>query len=167
MILRFLQYYYITGKLGALTQAKEWHYENNTLYFWQEGGGTPTGVEYKARNWGFDLRGKSNTSIIGLHFVGCDPVNADLNSPNTVVDGIRAKYINHTFLLTGGGDLYTNARRTGLMIIGENSVLKNSEIQYSGSQGVWLGEKCRMENNLILDINYEGNYASGVNFWNA
>ena len=163
---RFEQYYYLTGKLGALTTAGEWHYENNTLYFWQPGGGVPTDVEYKVRNWGFDVRGKRDTKIIGLHFFACDPILSDVNSTATIVDGIRAKYINHTFLLTGGGDLYTNARRTGLMIIGENSVLKNSQIQYSASQAVWLGEKCRMENNLILDINYEGNYAAGVNFWN-
>ena len=164
--MRYHQYYYLTGKLAALTQAKEWFYESNTLYFWQEGGGSPTGVEYKARNWGFDLRGKSNITINGLQFIGCDPVNADINSSNTIVDGIKAKYINHAFLLTGGGDLYTNARQTGLMIIGPNSILRNSEIQHAASQAVWLGSNCRMENNLVIDINYEGNYAAGVNFWN-
>ena len=164
--LRFHQYYYLTGKLGALDQAKEWHYESGVLYFWQTGGGSPTGVEYKARNWGFDVRGKTSVTIKGLTFIGCDPIQADVNSNNTTVDGIRATYTNHAFLLTGGGDLYTNARRTGLQIIGASSVLKNSEIKYSASQMVWLGQNCRMENNLIEYGNYEGNYGAGVNFWN-
>lgn len=173
---RFEQYYYLTGRLGGLDIANEWHYDSpntsddgtssNTLYFWQPGNGSPTGVEYKVRNWGFDVRGKANVAIKGLTFIGCDPIQADINSLNTMVDGIRATYINHAVLLTGGGDLYTNARRTGLQIIGPGSTLKNSEIKYGASQGVWLGQACRMENNLIEYINYEGNYGAGVNFWN-
>src|SRR5690606_13426820 len=71
------QCYYVTGKLGLLTSEKEWHYQSDTLYYWQPGGGVPTGVEYKARNWGFDLRGISHVSITGLEFIGCE-INADV-----------------------------------------------------------------------------------------
>lgn len=159
--MRFSQYYYLTGKLGALTQAKEWHYENGTLYFWQEGGGSPTGVEYKARNWGFDLRGKSNITIQGLQFFGCE-INADVNSANTIIDGIKASYTNQTFLQAG---YFTNSLQTGMKLIGPNSVLKNSEIKYGASQAVWLGEKCTAENNLITDFNWEGNYAAAIACW--
>lgn len=161
--MRFSQYYYLTGKLGALTQAKEWHYENGTLYFWQEGGGNPTDVEYKARNWGFDLRGKSNITIQGINFVGCE-INSDVNSLNTVVDGIKASYTNQTFL-QGGGTLYTNALQTGMKIIGTGSVIKNSELKYGASQALWLGQNCTAENNLITDFNWEGNYAAGISCW--
>ena len=159
--LRFSQYYYLTGKLGALTQAKEWHYESDMLYFWQEDGGSPTGVEYKVRNWGFDLRGKSNITIIGLQFFGCE-INADINSSNTIIDGIKAKYLNHTFLQAS---YFTNALQTGMKVIGPNSIIRNSEIQHGASQGIWLGENCKAENNLITDFNYEGSYACGVGFW--
>lgn len=159
--MRYSQYYYLTGKLGALTQAKEWHYENGTLYFWQEGGGSPTGVEYKARNWGFDLRGKSNITIQGLQFIGCE-INADVNSANTIIDNIKASYTNQTFLQAG---YFTNSLQTGMKVIGPNSVIKNSEIKYGASAGIWLGEKCRAENNLISDFNWEGNYAAGIGFW--
>ena len=160
--LRFLQYYYVTGKLGALTQAKEWHNESGTLYFWQEGGGPPTGVEYKARNWGFDLRGKSNITVRGLQFFGCDPINGDINSANTVVDGIKAKYLNHVVISEGSPLQYFNANQTGIKLIGPNSTIRNSELQYAGANAIHLGANGRAENNLIQDINYEGNYGAGV-----
>ncbi len=38
---KFRKWYYITNDLDLLTTAKEWHYESNTLYFWQSGGGSP------------------------------------------------------------------------------------------------------------------------------
>ena len=161
---KFRKFYYITGKLGLLNVEKEWHYENNTLYFWQPGGGSPTGVEYKARNWGFDLRGKSNITITGLQFFGCEPMTGDAGSTNTIIDGIKAKYTNHVFLAESSHN-YGNARQTGIKLIGANSIIKNSDIQYASSQGVWLGANCKAENNLIRDISYEGNYGSGITPW--
>ena len=165
--LRFHQYYYLTGKLGALTQAKEWHYESGTLYFWQEGGGSPTGVEYKARNWGFDLRGRSNITIKGLQFIGCEPMTGDTNSANTIIDGIKCKYQNHTVLQEGPDVIYYNAKQTGLKLIGPNSVVRNSEFQFAASQCIWLGASCKAENNLITDINYEANYGAGITLWDT
>lgn len=163
--LRFHQYYYLTGKLGALTQAKEWHYESNTLYFWQEGGGSPTNVEYKARNWGFDLRGKSNINITQIQFIGCEPMVGNTASANIVLDGIKSKYQNHTVLQDGPDVIYFNARQTGIKLIGPGSTIKNSEIQYAASQSIWLGANCKAENNLITDINYEANYGAAVGVW--
>src|SRR5688572_22656987 len=71
--LHFVKWYYITNHLDLLTQANEWFYGGGILYAWQTGGGSPTGLQYKARNWGFDLRGKSNVTIEGLTFIGCEP----------------------------------------------------------------------------------------------
>ena len=159
--------YYVTGKLALLTIAKEWHYENGTLYFWQEGGGAPTGVlEYKARNWGFDIRGKSNITIAGLTFIGCDPVVGNVGSSNAVVDNIRASYMSHhvrhdVWEWQGVG----MSKQFGIKLLGANSIIKNSELHSSGSSGVWLGPNCRAENNLIHDIGYVGNWANGISLW--
>lgn len=157
------RYYYVTGKLGLLTQEKEWHYESGTLYYWQPGGGVPTGVEYKARNWGFDLRGKSNISIIGLHFIGCE-INADVASSNTTIDGIKMAYQNHAVMQEGNDVIYHNPRQTGIKLIGPNSIIKNSEIQYAASTAIWLGTNCTAENNLVHHISYEGNYGAAFIF---
>ena len=162
----FRKYYYVTGKLGLLTQAKEWHYESGTLYFWQEGGGSPTGIEYKARNWGFDLRDKSNITIAGLRFIGCEPMTGNAGSANTILDNIRASYMNHAVLdQLPSWPGFGNARMTGTKLIGPNSVIKNSEMKIASSMGVWLGANCRAENNLIHDIGYEGNWGAPFSLW--
>ncbi len=158
---KFRKYYYVTGKLGLLSIEKEWHYENNTLYFWQPGGGAPTGVEYKARNYGFDLSNKSGITIKDVQLFGCT-INGNTNSNNNVVDGIKAKYINHTVTQ---GSHYFNPPQTGIKLIGSNNIIRNSEIQYASSQGIWLGNNSTATNNLITDISYEGNYGCAIKPW--
>jgi gliding motility-associated-like protein len=159
--------YYLTGKLALLDAAGEWHYESGTLYFYQPGGGTPTGtIEYKARNYGFDGRGKSNITIKGLTFIGCDPYMGDRNSANTIIDNIRASYMSHhvrhdVVEWQGVG----MSKQFGTKLLGPNSVVKNSEFSYSGSSGVWLGANCRAENNLMHDMGYVGYWANPISLW--
>lgn len=158
--------YYVTGKLSLLTQQKEWHYENGTLYFWQAGGGSPSGVEYKARNWGFDLRGKSYINIVGLTFKGCDPVTGDDNTNYNTVDNIRATFTNHNvrhdvWRWQGVG----MTRQMGLKLTGRGNVLKNSEISWSASGAVWIGVDGRIENNLIHHVGYDASFCYGVDLW--
>jgi len=159
--------YYVTGKLALLTQAREWHYENGTLYFWQNGGGAPSGrLEYKARNWGFDIRNKSYITIAGLTFIGCDAVVGNAGSRNAVIDNIRASFMNHHVRhdvqeWQGVG----MSKQFGIKLLGANSVIKNSELHSFGSSGIWLGPNCRAENNLIRDMGYVGNWANGISLW--
>lgn len=161
--LRFSQWYYLTGKLAALSVAKEWFYDpaTTTLYFWQNGGGSPTGVEYKARNWGFDLAGKSYISIRGIEMIGCD-INGNMSTSNITIDNIRAKYLNHTVLQEGSDVIYYNPRQTGFKLYGANNIVKNSEFKYSASNCIELGQNGRVENNLFEYISYEGNYGAPV-----
>jgi gliding motility-associated-like protein len=163
---QFRQFYYVCGALSLLTQAKEWHYQGGVLYLWQNGGGAPTNVEYKARNWGFDLRGKSNIIVSGLTFIGCDPVTTDFASPNITVDNIKASYMNHNFLqMLPGANYFLSAKQVGLKLLGPGSVLKNSELAYGGAHGVWLGSNTRAENNLIHHIAYDGMWGAAVMPW--
>lgn len=159
--------YYLTGKLVLLDTQKEWHYENGTLYFWQSGGGPPSGrIEHKARNWGFDIRGKSNVTIAGLTFIGCEPAVGNAASTNTLIDNIRASYMNHhvrhdVWEWQGVG----MSKQFGIKLLGSNSIIKNSELHSSGSSGVWLGPNCRAENNLMHDIGYVGYWANPISLW--
>ncbi len=166
---KFQQYYYLTGKLGALTQEKEWHYESGTLYFWQPGGGSPAGVEYKARNWGFNLSNRAYTTIEGLEFFGCEPMTGNTSSNNTIIKRIKAKYTNHAVMQEEDDNAspyyYYNTKQTGIKLIGPNSIIQDSEIDFAASQGIWLGQGCTMSNNKITNISYEGNYGAGVTPW--
>jgi hypothetical protein len=72
--------YYVRGALGLLTTEGEFYYDEsqNKLYLWAPGGGMPENVEYKARNWGFDLTGKSYIHLKRLNFFACDiPTNGE------------------------------------------------------------------------------------------
>lgn len=158
--------YYVTGKLALLTQAKEWHYENGTLYMWQDGGGTPSGtLEYKARNWGFNLRGKSHIVIKGLTFRGCDPVVMNTSDTNITIDRTKAKYNNH-YVRHDVGDWpgFGMSRMFGTKLIGSNCKFTNNEWEVMGN-GVWLGENALAHNNLMHDIGYVGNWAQPFSLW--
>ena len=68
------------GALGLLTPEGEFYYNisQRKLYLWAPGGGVPQNVEYKARNWGFDLTGKSYIHLKRLNFFACDiPTNGE------------------------------------------------------------------------------------------
>lgn len=162
---KFKKFYYVTNALSLLDAPKEWYYKDNTLYFYSTS--APTGIEFKARNFGFDLRNVSNVTIQGFEFIGCDPVITSNNSANIIVDNIRAKWINHSFIQMAQGSYgdSRSARQCGLKLNGTNNVLKNSEIKYAGAMGVYLGQGSRAENNLIEWIAYDGMRGAGFKFW--
>lgn len=163
---QFRKFYYVTNKRALLDAAKEWHYEAGVLYFWQNGGGSPTGVEYKARNWGFDLRGKDYITIHNIDFFACDPVHGDAAGTNVTIDNIRALYTNHGFIQSNaGGAYYATAKQCGIKLLGANSVIKNSEIRYAGSHGVWLGPGCRAENNYFYNTIWDGMWGAPMKPW--
>lgn len=165
------QRYYLTGKLVLLDAEKEWHYESGTLYFWQPGGGTPTGtIVYKARNWGFDARGKANVKIIspdgGLRFIGCEPFVGDASSTGAVIDNIRSTFQNHhvrhdVWEWQGVG----MSKQFGIKLLGANSVVKNSEFSFSGSSGIWCGPNALIQNNYFHDWGYVGYWANPISLW--
>jgi hypothetical protein len=167
---RYRKYWYVQGKRNLLTTEKEWHWDQdtNTLYFWQPGGGTITGtVEYKTRNWGFDLRGKSNITIAGLRFRGCEPATdvKGTAANNIIIDNIRATYTNHALMFTHSHPGYGNAMQTGIQLRGSNNVVKNSEFQYAAAAGVWFGPGGTMDNCWWSDINYEGGWGAPIHGW--
>lgn len=162
---KFRRWYYVTNDLDLLDAEKEWHYEGGILYFRQTGGGSPTGVEFKSRNWGFDLRGKSNVNIIGLHFKGCEPATGDGNTNSCTIDNIRVTYQNHAFMQVDPDQIYNSPKQNGIKLLGTGNTIKNSEFQYAASQVIWGAEGMLIENNLASDISYEGNYGAFVTPW--
>lgn len=160
--LHFVKWYRISNHLDLLTQANEWMYTGGILYAWQTGGGSPTGLQYKARNWGFDLRGRDNVVIQGLHFIGCEPATGDTNTDGCTIDNIRATYTNHAFTQQGGDLIYRSPIMHGIKLLGNNNTIKNSEFKYCASQLIWAGENALIQNNLASDISYEGNYGAFV-----
>ena len=163
------QAYYITNDLGLLDAEQEWHYESSTLYFWQPGGGSPSGtIEYKARNWGFDLRGRSGVTIKGLTFTGVDPVIADAASTNTTIQGTTATYNNHHVrhdINHWNGLEVGMARQLGTKLLGANSVFKDNVWSKAATVQLWLGPNVIVENNKLSDAGYAGNQGGAISLW--
>lgn len=160
------RYYFLTGKLILLDQQREFHYEGGTLYYWQPGGGAPTGVEYKARNWGFDLRGRDYITIEGISFKGCEPATGDESTDNCTLDNIRASHQNHLVRhQRGAWQGHGMMQLVGVKLLGTGNVIKNSEFKWTASQAVWLSNNGRVENNLFEYIGYDGMWGCPVAFW--
>lgn len=164
---QFRRYYALTGQLQFLNQAREFHYQGGTLYYYQPGGGTPSGtIEYKARNWGFDLRGRSNITIQGFHFKGCEPATGNTSTSNCTIDNIRASYMNHNIThRVSAWQGHGIMQHVGTKLIGVNNTVKNSEFSWSASQGVWIGNNGVVQNNLFHHIGYDGMWGCPVAFW--
>jgi hypothetical protein len=159
---KFRDSYYLTGKLGALDAEKEWFYDGSKLYLWAPGGGAPAKVEVKRRNHAFDLRGKSNITIRDLR-VFAATLSTDATSADITLDGLRARYISHFVALTAKDVIYSHSDDSGIRLMGPNSAIRNSIIEYSAGHGIVLGgEGCAADNNLIHDISYGGTYCCGI-----
>ncbi len=162
-------YFYLTGKLGALDAEKEWFYDGAQLYLRAPGSGSPTNVEVKTRNWAFDLSGRSHITVKNLHIFAASIITNG-SSTNITLDGLHAKYINHSVTLPNGTDvaggyndvLYSHTEETGIRLMGPNSVIRNSIVEYSSDQGIVLGGGNTADNNLLHDISYGGTYACAI-----
>jgi hypothetical protein len=172
------EWYYLTGRLGALDAEREFFYDGSYLYLWQPGGGSPANVEVKKRNFAFDLRGKSNITIKNIKIFAAS-VMTNPYSEKITLDGINAKYINHAVTLTDGtladanviyshtGQYVNPEQSTGIRLMGANSIIKNSHVSFASCMGIVLGENCTAYNNFVHDIDYEGNYGSAIAPYNG
>jgi hypothetical protein len=169
-------WYYLTGKLGLVDQAKEWYYDgvNRVLYFWSPDGNMPQDVQVKRRNFGFDLINDSFIHIKNINLFACT-ITSGVATQGNVIDGTRAKYLSHYVTLpplpeseaAPGTDgfflLASHAHDSGLQMRGNNHTLKNSVLQFSAGNGVLLkGNNCLVENNVIQYTNYGSTYAAAV-----
>ncbi|HUF60824.1 MAG TPA: right-handed parallel beta-helix repeat-containing protein [Verrucomicrobiales bacterium] len=158
----------IIDHLNCLTTAKEWHWENNTLYLYPPDGGAPGGRlgEARVRIYGFDCSGRDAVVIRGLRFIGASLLMDGSN--DCVVDDCSFSYVSpwgsHYYQLgatggqnginhyTVGGPIDGTA---GLYFKGNNNTLKNSVVMYGwGSLVTWLGSNGTVINNHIESANW-------------
>lgn len=179
----------VLGAKGLLTGSNEWFYEPGRLFIRPPISEPPSGVEYKARNWGFNLTGKSHIVLNHLNFFACEiPCNGDLATPSQtegiVIDYCRFKYLNwwETKRDRGGAQNELDDRvlawpmavlrssqnpynmQTGIRLTAANSMIRNSVIRQAAGDGVYLsGVNCRVENNWFSDIGIRGGYSAPIN----
>ncbi len=155
-------FYYLTGRLGALDTEKEWFHDGTNLYLWVPGGSSPENVEVKMRNYAFDLSDKSYITIRNISMFAAT-VTTNSNSTNILLDRLKILYNSHFVTLSSKQSIQAHTNETGVRIMGINSAIMNSLIAYSAGQGIVLGAKgCVAENNLVHDVSYGGTYCCGI-----
>jgi hypothetical protein len=155
-------YYYLTGRLGALDAEKEWFYDGTSLYLWAPGGSSPANVEVKMRNYGLDLSDKSYITVRNISMFA-STITTNSKSTNISLDRLRVQYNSHFVTIPSGNSIGARTNETGVRLVGANSVIKNSIIEYSAGNGIVLGATgCVAENNLVHDISYGGTYCCGI-----
>jgi len=156
--------FFLTGKLSELDSPGEWFYDAaaHTLHFWPPGDDSPAGhvVEYKARKFVFDLRGKSHLVVRGLKIFAATIIT-DTNSQDIILDALHGRYLSHFSTLVRWK---TGLADSGIVLDGKSNSLRNSILAFSAGNGVsLLGSGNTVSNNIIHDVDYSGGVGAGIN----
>jgi len=156
--------FYLTSGAAALDAPGEWFFDpaDKKLSFRTPDGTAPSlhKVEYKARQYAFDLRGKSYIVVQGLTLFASTIVT-DSQSQHITLDSLNARYLSHFTVLerwrTGLAD-------SGIILDGQFNTLSNSTLAFSAGNGVSLiGSGNKVINNVIHDVDYSGGVGAGIN----
>ena len=147
----------------ALDSAGEWYRDptSGKLYLEAPGGANPNGldVEAKARQYAFDLRKVSSTTIHGVNIFASTIITSSTSS-NTVINGITAQYISQLAVIPQGWYILPTQ---GIMLFGANSVLENSTIAWSTGPGVLAhATGIVIKNNVIHDTVTSGGNTGAI-----
>ncbi|MEI7730490.1 MAG: family 43 glycosylhydrolase [Verrucomicrobiota bacterium] len=156
--------FHLTGKLSELDAPGEWFYDpaSRRLHFHPPADADPAQhrVEFKARQFAFDLRGRSHIALSGLKLFAATIV-MDKDSGHLDLNGLDCRYLSHFSELVRWKTGLTNS---GIILNGQSNVLRNSLLAYSAGNGVALiGVGHTISNNVIHDIDYTGGIGAGIN----
>jgi autotransporter-associated beta strand protein len=129
-------------------------------------------VEARRRSWAFALDSRSWINVRGLHLfaasIRTDNSSATRGSSvapanNILLDGLNGQYLTHFTDCTGNFQMQWISK-SGLILSGSNITLQNSILRYSAGSGVSvLGQRNRVLNNVISDMNYSVSEAGALN----
>jgi len=148
-------YYYLSGKLGALDIPTEWFYDttNQTLYLWTPDGKSPAthAVEVKVRDKAFEVNNLDEIHLIGFNFFAT--TFQFENTVHSVVDDC------HLLFPTYAREL--NDRRGGstptTSMSGSHNTIRNTTLGYTPLSGLAMtGSDNTLENNLVHDVCWNG-----------
>lgn len=156
--------FFLTGKASQLDAPGEWFYDSARrrlrLQTPAEDNPAQHRVETKARQYAFDLRGKSHIVVRGLEIFAATVI-MDERSRQNLLDGLTARYVSHYSELerwrSGLAD-------SGIILNGQSNILQNCVIAFSAGNGVALsGNGNIVSNNVIHDVDYSGGVGAGIN----
>lgn len=155
--------YYLFGKFQALDAPGEFYHDPTTgqLYVRTTGGDSPAShlIEAKHRQYAFDLRGESDIQLEGISIFAAT-IASDAASARVIIDHLHASYTSQFQVQASGWDQPNDA---GIELMGPNSELENSLIEYSAGDGVLVGgNSSRVTNTVVHDVGYDGGDSGGI-----
>ncbi|MHC4123829.1 MAG: right-handed parallel beta-helix repeat-containing protein, partial [Planctomycetota bacterium] len=150
-------YYYLTGKFEALDAPTEWFYDSadGMLYLYADDGKSPASrnVEYKKRNYAFDVSGRDYVELYSLGFFATTLRLLECN--HCVVENCRLLFPSYCRRLT---ELDPAPKRSPVTKIrGNYNTVRTTSIAYASNSGlVVTGAANVVENCIIHDVGWKG-----------
>ncbi len=159
---------YITNTLQALDTIGEWHWQNDSLYYFfgTKGNINTTVIEAQTRTTVIDISNRKNINIIGLKMYSG---NVNMNgTDNSIIKECEIKYLNNyhyinkedvSWYSSWGRQKWTNINSLGIGIgvFGNNNLIDHCEISWSSGDCMTLyGSQNTVSNCIIHDANYLG-----------
>ena len=150
-------FYFLTGKLGALDSPTEWFLdtETHTLYLWAPDGKSPSEhtVEAKARDYAFDASGVRHVEIRGFHLFACTVRLSGCE--HCVVEGCHLRFPVYEREIPEMEQPRRASVRT--LVSGDHNTVRNCSLAHSPTSGLTVrGLHNLVENNLIHDVCWSG-----------
>ncbi|CRK80257.1 right-handed parallel beta-helix repeat-containing protein [Neobacillus massiliamazoniensis] len=154
--------YYITRIKAVLNTATEWYKDvtNQKLYFITPDKSDPNGhvVEAKARDYAFELSGRSNVTIKGINLRAAGVNFA--NSHYCTLQGADVQAVDNNEPV---GINYNEGYTKGLTLDGDHNTIRDCEVHNMYGAGiVFSGHDNNAINNYVHDVDFNHNYADGI-----
>ena len=163
---------YIYKHLHALDKVNEWHWQNDTLYYFPENNANidTMKIEARTRLYGFDCEGKSYIEINNIHFiwssVNFGSATGCMLNGGSVWFPIPFFYYENSWVRdAGGGSNYSidHWAGKGIHISGSGNTVKNCYVAYSWGDGISVGGiNNKVENCLIENCDWSATDAGAV-----
>ena len=157
--------YYIFDSKELLDVNGEWYRDRSTgtLYFYDDSGSAPRGVELRAREYAINIDNASGISVEGINVRGAMVQLGD-SATNCVIKNAEIETVD--YFMPRDGEVSAKGKQPGaqgITVGGTNNLLTGCEIFNMYGEGVLLeGNENRVINNYIHDINFEHTYSDGV-----
>jgi len=150
-------YYYLTGKLGALDMASEWFLDtlNHTLYLWAPDGKNPSerNVEVKLRDYCFEAIDVDQIRLVGFYFFAS--TFSFENTTHSEVDDCHLLYPTYGRELPESQHKPSSSPSTRMT--GSYNTIRNSTLGFTPYSGIlMIGQYNTLDNNLVHDVCWSG-----------
>ena len=155
---------YITHHLNALDTVNEWHWQNDTLYYYPQNAATLNSISTEARTrmLGFDCSGKEYIRIDNLHFVWAS-VSFE-GATGCLLNGGSVWFPQPYYYYTKAWDRQAHDslnfgisswRGKGIAVSGQYNTVNNCYVTYSWGDGISVGgENNTISNCLVEDCDW-------------